>query len=138
MDELLKKTGYSKKAIQYFKNKTNSGKLENPTVSASYTGHCGDTMKFYLKIDSSNTIREAKFEAIGCAGAFTVGSALIELIKNKSISEAKAICEFDIVNHLGSVPHKKQDCIYLAIKTLQKTLNSLKGRKNIKNEYCSS
>ncbi len=131
MDELLKKSGYSKKAIRYYKNKTNVGIIKYPTVSFIYKGTCGDTMKIYLMIES-NKIVNAKFEAIGCAGAFTAGSALMELIKNKSITEARKICELDIVNHLGSVPNKKQDCIYLAIKTLQKTLNSMKGRKNIK------
>ena len=131
MDELLKKSGYSKKAIRYYKNKTNVGIIKYPTVSFIYKGTCGDTMKIYLMIES-NKIVNAKFEAIGCAGAFTAGSALMELIKNKSVTEARKICELDIVNHLGSVPNKKQDCIYLAIKTLQKTLNSMKGRKNIK------
>ena len=131
MDELLKKSGYSKKAIQYFKNKTNVGLIKNPTVSFVYKGNCGDTMKIYLMI-KSNKIIDAKFEAIGCAGAFSAGSALMELLKNKSVTEAKNICELDIVNHLGSVPNKKQDCIYLAIQTLQKTLNSMKGRKSIK------
>ena len=135
MDELLKKSGYSKKAIQYFKNKTNVGIIQSPTVSLTYKGDCGDTMKIYLKI-KSNSIVDAKFEAIGCAGAFTAGSALMELIKDKTVTEARKICELDIINHLGSVPNKKQDCIYLAIKTLQKTLNSKKGRK--KNEYCDS
>ena len=131
MDELLKKSGYSKKAIRYYKNKTNVGNIKNPTISFTYKGDCGDTMKIYLMIES-NKIVNAKFEAIGCAGAFTAGSALMELLKNKSVTEARKICELDIVNHLGSVPEKKQDCIYLAIKTLQKTLNSMKGRKNIK------
>ena len=131
MDELLKKSGYSKKAIWYYKNKTNVGIIKNPTVSFTYKGQCGDTMKIYLMIDS-NKIIDAKFEAIGCAGAFTAGSALMELLKNKSVAEARNICEYDIVDHLGSVPDKKQNCIYLAIKTLQKTLNSMKGRKNIK------
>ena len=131
MDELLKKSGYSEKAIRYYKNKTNVGIIKNPTVSFTYKGQCGDTMKIYLVIESK-IIVDAKFEAIGCAGAFTAGSALMELLKNKNVAEARNICEYDIVNHLGSVPEKKQDCIYLAIKTLQKTLNSMKGRKNIK------
>lgn len=128
MDDLLKKTGYSKKAIRYYKNKTNVGIIKNPTVSFTYKGTCGDTMKIYLMIDS-NKIIDAKFEAIGCAGAFTAGSALLELVKNKSVADARKICEYDIVAHLGNVPDKKLDCIYLAIKTLQKTLNSLKSRK---------
>lgn len=128
MDDLLKKTGYSKKAIRYYKNKTNVGIIKNPTVSFTYKGTCGDTMKIYLMINS-NKIIDAKFEAIGCAGAFTAGSALLELVKNKSVADARKICEYDIVAHLGNVPDKKLDCIYLAIKTLQKTLNSLKSRK---------
>jgi nitrogen fixation NifU-like protein len=131
MDELLKKSGYSKKAIEYYRNETNVGIIKNSTVSFIYKGVCGDTMKIYLMI-KSNIIIDAKFEAIGCAGAFTAGSALMELLKNKSVAEARKICELDIVNHLGSVPNKKQDCIYLAIKTLQKTLNSMKGKKSIK------
>ena len=131
MDELLTISGYSKKAIRYYKNKTNVGIIKNPTISFMYKGICDDTMKVYLMIDS-NKIIDAKFEAIGCAGVFTAGSALMELIKNKSVTEARKISEFDIVNHLGSVPNKKQDCIYLVIKTLQKTLNSMKGRKNKK------
>ena len=131
MDELLKKSGYSTKAIQYFKNKTNVGRIQSPTVSLTYKGDCGDTMKIYLMI-KSDIITDAKFEAIGCAGAFSAGSAIMELLKNKSVTEARNICELDIVDHLGSVPNKKQDCIYLAIKTLQKTLNSIKDRKKIK------
>lgn len=136
MDELLKKTGCSKKAIQYFKNKTNVGKIDNPTISATYKGHCGDTMKFYLKIDSSNIIRDAKFEAIGCTGAFTAGSALMELVKNKNVLDANKISEFDIVNHLKKVPDKKLDCIFLAIKTLDKTLGIFEKKKT--NEHCDS
>lgn len=128
MDELLKKSGYSKKAIQYYKNKTNVGIIKNPTVSFTYKGICGDTMKIYLTI-KSNEIVDAKFEAVGCAGAFTAGSALMELVKSKSVADARKIGEYDIVTHLGNVPDKKLDCIYLAIKTLQKTLDSLKSRK---------
>lgn len=131
MDDLLKKSGYSKKAIEYFKNKTNIGKIQNPTVSFTYKGQCGDTMKIYLMI-KSNKIIDAKFEAIGCAGAFTAGSALTELVKNKSVADARKICEYDIIDHLGNVPEKKLDCINLAVKTLEKTLDSIKGRKNIK------
>ncbi len=47
MDELLKKSGYSDKAIEYFTKKVNVGSIKNPSVSLSYTGHCGDTMKFF-------------------------------------------------------------------------------------------
>ncbi len=128
MDDLLKRTGYSKKAIRYYKNKTNVGKIENPTISYTHIGTCGDTMRIDLKIESEIII-DAKFEAIGCAGAFSAGSALTEIIKNISIKDADRIKEENIINHLESVPDKKLDCIHLVIKTLQKTLQSLKSSK---------
>lgn len=121
MDELLKKSGYSDKAIEYYTKKINVGSIENPSVSLSYTGHCGDTMKIYLKIDSE-IITDAKFEAIGCAGAFSAGSALMTMIIGQKILFAKNITEDDIVKHLGGIPSAKTDCVCLVRRTLEKTI----------------
>ena len=63
---LLKKSGYSDKAIEYFINKVNVGEIDKPSASFAYTGPCGDTMQIHLKIDGDK-ITEAKFQAIGCA-----------------------------------------------------------------------
>ena len=41
---LLKKSGYSDKAIEYFINSANVGEIEKPSVSHAYTGSCGGTM----------------------------------------------------------------------------------------------
>ncbi len=130
MDELLKKSGYSDKAIEYYTKKVNVGSIENPSVSLSYTGHCGDTMKIYLKIDSE-IITDAKFEAIGCAGAFSVGSALMEMIKDQKILFAKNITEDDIIEHLGGIPSAKTDCVCLVRRTLEKTIQLFLDNKKV-------
>ena len=130
MDELLKKSGYSDKAIEYFTKKVNVGSIEKPSVSLSYTGHCGDTMKIYLKIDSE-IITDAKFEAIGCAGAFSAGSALMEMIKGQKILFAKNITEDDIIKHLGGVPSAKKDCVCLVRRTLEKTIQLFLDKKKV-------
>ncbi|MBL7110656.1 MAG: iron-sulfur cluster assembly scaffold protein [Bacteroidales bacterium] len=127
MDDLLKDAGYSNKAIEYYTKKVNVGKIVNPSVELSYTGSCGDTMKMYLTIDS-DVIKEAKFEAIGCAGAFSAGSALLEMIKGKYLIEAENINTEDIIEHLGGVPDTKIDCVRLAIKTFEKTLQLFKEK----------
>ena len=127
-DELLKKSGYSDKAIYYYTNKVNVGNIKNPSVSFSYTGHCGDTMKVYLKIDA-NIIVDAKFEAIGCAGAFSAGSALMEMIKAEKLQEALKISEEDIIKHLGGIPETKSDCVCLARRTLEKTIQLFLDKK---------
>ncbi len=129
MDDLLKKSGYSERAIEYYLKKTHVGKIENPTVVLSYTGHCGDTLKIYLIIDSG-IIKVAKFEAIGCAGAFSAASALMETVTGKSINEAKEIAEEDIINHLGGVPAAKIDCVHLAMITFKKTLSLFEEKKH--------
>jgi nitrogen fixation NifU-like protein len=120
-EELLKKSGYSNKAIEYYTKKVNVGEIKNPDAFFAYTGHCGDTMEIYLKIESG-VIKDAKFQAMGCAGAFTSGSALCEMIKGKTLGEAEQIDEHDIINHLGKIPSTKVDCACLAKKTLRKAI----------------
>jgi len=129
MDNLLKNSGYSNKAIEYFTRKVNVGKIENPSVSLLYTGSCGDTIKIYLMIDTGVIIDE-KFEAIVCAGVFSDGSALLEIIKGKSIIEAEKTSIEDIIEHLESIPSTKIDCIYLARKAFEKTLKLYKEKKS--------
>ncbi len=129
MEELLRKAGYSEKAIDYVTHKTNVGRVENPSVSMSFTGHCGDTMEVYLQIEN-DIIRDSGFEAVGCAGAFSAGSALMEMIRGLNIDQAMEISSKDIVNFLGGVPKHKLDCVDLARMTLFKTIDQYKNNDN--------
>ncbi len=124
--ELLKKSGYSDKAIEYYLNKVNVGRIENPSVTFAYTGPCGDTMEMYLTINS-NRIKDAKFQAIGCAGAFSAGSALMGMVKGKTLEEAEKIDEQDIISLLGEFPVQKIHCACLAKRTLRKAINKYRG-----------
>jgi nitrogen fixation NifU-like protein len=125
MEDLLRKSGYSTKAIEYYTGKVHVGWIRNPSVELAFTGPCGDTLKIYLNIDSE-LIKDAKFEAVGCAGAFSAGSALMEMIRGKSISEAESIRTEEIIEHLGGVPENKKDCVLLTKTTLDKTLQLYK------------
>ena len=126
---LLKKSGYSDKAIKYFMNKVNVGEMEKPSVSLAYTGPCGDTMQIQLKINSGR-ITEAKFQAIGCAGAYTSGSALTEMIKGKTLGQAEKISEEEIINHLGGIPVPKIHCVCLTKRTLEQAIERYKKARS--------
>ena len=65
---------------------------------------------------------EAKFEAIGCAGSYTAGSALTEMIKGKTLEEAERISEEEMINHLDGIPASKFHCACLSKRTLEKTI----------------
>ena len=81
-----------------------------------------------MKIES-DVIKEAKFQAIGCAGAFSAGSALMEMVNEKTLEEAVKITEEDIINFLAGIPKQKIHCACLAKRTLQMSIKKYRGIK---------
>lgn len=63
--------------------------LQNPNVVTTYIGSCGDTIKLYLKIDKTGIVKDGKFYYLVCPGSVASASAMIELVKGKTIDEAK-------------------------------------------------
>ena len=125
----MEKSGYSSKAIEYYLKKVNVGRVENPSVRVAYTGPCGDTMEVYLRIES-NVIKDARFQAIGCAGAFSSVSALMEMVNGKTLEEAEKITEKDILSFLGGIPKQKFHCACLAERTLKMAIEKYRRTRN--------
>ena len=121
--ELLRKAGYPEKAIDYYLRKLNVGVIKGAEAVDSFTGLCGDSMRVYLKVEEG-VIKDAKFQAIGCAGAFASGSALTEMVKGKSLEEAKKMTEQDVIKHLGGLPGPKLHCARLAVDALRKSISA--------------
>ncbi|MDI6790868.1 MAG: iron-sulfur cluster assembly scaffold protein [Thermodesulfobacteriota bacterium] len=124
--EMLSGSGYSDKAIEYYLNRPNMGSLPDANQVTELTGRCGDTMKVYLKLELGR-IEDAKFQVLGCPGAVASAMAAVDIIRGKTIEEARAIKDRDIFRVLGELPDQKQHCIRLAVKTLQKALNGHTG-----------
>ena len=120
--ELLEKAGYSKKAIEFYGNKVNVGVIENADVALAYFGPCGDAMKLYLKINGNGIVEDAKFLCLGCPGCASSGSAITEIVKGKTLEEAKKITETDLLKELEGLPKLKLDCPKLAVTTLRKAI----------------
>jgi len=133
--ELLSGSGYSDRAIIYFLDKTKMGSLPDADQITELTGHCGDTMKIYLKLEDGR-IKDAKIQVLGCPGAIASAMAAMELIRGKTIEEAMAITDRDIFRMLGEIPDQKQHCIRLTNKTIQKAIQEYKckNRDNLKGE----
>jgi nitrogen fixation NifU-like protein len=122
--DILKTSGYSDRAIAYYENHVNVGKIENPDAHLAYTGSCGDTVEMFLKI--SDVITDAKFQAIGCIGTFIFGSALTKMIIGKKLKECENFDETNLLKHMGKVPEQKKHCAHLAVLTFKKTIEQLK------------
>jgi nitrogen fixation NifU-like protein len=127
-------SGYSSKAIEFYVDNVNVGKLENPTVATTFLGSCGDLIKLYLKINEKNIIEDAKFYYLGCPGSASSASAMTTLLKGRTIKQAKKITGADILMELGGLPKSKLDCTALSIRTLRKAIaeyEKAKGRSEL-------
>jgi nitrogen fixation NifU-like protein len=120
--ELLKESGYSEKAIRLYGERISVGVIDDPDVTETHTGPCGDVIRLYLKVSKNSVITEAKFHYLGCPGSAASASAMIDLIKGKTVDAAEKISENDILNELGGLPKPKLDCPKLTITALRKAL----------------
>ena len=74
---------------------------------------CGDVMKLQLKLDENERIIDIKFKTYGCGSAIASSTMFVEMLKGKTIEEAKLIKDKDIAKALD-LPPIKLHCSVLA------------------------
>ncbi len=95
---------------------------------------CGDVMKLQIKcdeIDGVKKIVDAKFKTYGCGSAIASSGQLIDMLKGKTIEEAKEICNQEIVDIL-ELPPIKIHCSVLAEEAIKKAINDFESNDNIR------
>ena len=107
---------YSEKVLDHYDNPRNVGKMDigDKSVGTGMVGApaCGDVMKLQIKVEGG-VIEDAKFKTYGCGSAIASSSLLTEWVKGKTLDEARAIKNIDIVEEL-SLPPVKIHCSVLA------------------------
>jgi len=78
--------------LEHGKSPRNLGKCEGYSHEAKgYNPLCGDKVHIYLKLNSKNKVESLSFEGEGCAISLASASIMTELIRGKSIDDAKEI-----------------------------------------------
>lgn len=114
---------YTDKVIKHFLNPSNVGQIEDPSGKGKITSPvCGDILELYIKVDDNEVISDAKFRTFGCGAAIASGSILTELIKGKTVEEARKLSNEDVVRALGGLPPVKIHCSVLAEDALKKAI----------------
>ncbi|HPW39484.1 MAG TPA: iron-sulfur cluster assembly scaffold protein [bacterium] len=126
---------YSDKVLEHFRHPRNQGKMKNADgVGQVGNPVCGDIMKIYIKIDSkpdmAETIKDIKFETLGCGAAIATSSMLTEMAKGKTIDQALKIGKLEIANELGGLPEAKLHCSILAHDGLKAAVADYRSKKN--------
>ncbi len=121
---------YSDKVMDHFVNPRNVGEIEDADgVGEVGNAKCGDIMKIYLKINDDGIIEDAKFKTFGCAAAIASTNTAIDLIKGKTIEEALAVKNSDVIDILGGLPPIKIHCSILAEEAIHAAVEDYYKRK---------
>ena len=122
---------YTETVMDHFTHPRNVGEIPDADgVGEVGNAKCGDIMKMYLKI-KDDRIEDVKFETFGCGSAIASSSMATELIKGKTIEEALAVTNKQVVDALGGLPAHKLHCSVLAEEAIKKALQDYFDRNGI-------
>jgi Fe-S cluster assembly scaffold IscU len=124
---------YSDKVIDHYNNPRNVGSMDKASadVGTGLVGapECGDVMKLQIKVNpETNVIEDAKFKTFGCGSAIASSSLATEWVKGKTIDEALAIKNTEIVKELA-LPPVKIHCSVLAEDAIRAAIGDWKKKQ---------
>ncbi len=126
---------YSDKVIDHYNNPRNVGQLDKSSteVGTGLVGapECGDVMRLQIRVNpETQVIEEAKFKTFGCGSAIASSSLATEWIKGRTVDDALAIKNTDIVKEL-SLPPVKIHCSVLAEDAIRAAIGDWKKKNGV-------
>ena len=113
---------YSEKVMDHFSNPRNVGVIEDADgVGEVGNAACGDMMTFYIKV-KDDKIEDIKYKTFGCVAAIAVSSKVSDMIRGKSIDEAKSLSKKAVAEALDGLPKEKMHCSNLGAEALAKAI----------------
>jgi len=126
---------YSDQVIDHYNNPRNVGTLDKASteVGTGLVGapECGDVMRLQIRVNpETQVIEEAKFKTFGCGSAIASSSVATEWIKGRTVNDALAIKNTDIVKEL-SLPPVKIHCSVLAEDAIRAAIGDWKKKNGV-------
>ena len=129
---------YSKKVVDRFESVLNNpqahsvGRFDpkDPMVATGMTGApaCGDVMKLQIKLDEDEKIVDVKFKTYGCGSAIASSTMFVDMLRGKTIEEAKQVKDKEIAEAL-ELPPIKLHCSVLAEDSIKKAIEDWEKKK---------
>jgi nitrogen fixation NifU-like protein len=126
---------YSDKVVDHYNHPRNVGTLDKTSgdVGTGLVGapECGDVMRLQIKVNpETQVIEDAKFKTFGCGSAIASSSLATEWIKGRTVEDAMAIKNTDIVKEL-SLPPVKIHCSVLAEDAIRAAIGDWKKKNGV-------
>jgi nitrogen fixation NifU-like protein len=134
---------YSEKVIDHYSNPRNVGNFgtgadvkERKDVGVGMVGapECGDVMQLQIQVDeTTGKISDAKFKCFGCGSAIASSSLATEWIKGRTLEEAEALKNTELVEEL-SLPPVKIHCSVLAEDSIKAAIKDYREKNGLAKE----
>jgi|TARA_B100001105_G_C22384978_1_gene441430 nitrogen fixation NifU-like protein len=129
---------YSKMVVDRFEAVLNDPKKfsvgsfdpNDPNVATGMTGApaCGDVMRLQIKLDDEERIIDVRFKTYGCGSAIASSTLFVDMLKGKTIDEAKQVKDKDIAKAL-ELPPIKLHCSVLAEDSIRQAIIDWESKK---------
>ena len=102
---------------------------DDPNVVTGMVGApaCGDVMRLQLKLEG-DLIKDVKFKTYGCGSAIASSTLFVDMLKGKTVEEAKQIKDKDIAAAL-ELPPIKLHCSVLAEASIRKAIEEWESKQ---------
>jgi Fe-S cluster assembly scaffold IscU len=131
---------YGPKIIDHYENPRNVGSFgtQNELKARTDVGvglvgapECGDVMQLQIKVDqATGKIADAKFKTFGCGSAIASSSLATEWLKGRTLEQAEALRNTEIVQEL-SLPPVKIHCSVLAEDAIKAAIKDYKQKNGM-------
>ena len=111
---------YTETVIDHFNNPRNIGEMAADRANGyALSGDplCGDQMKLWIRVEQGR-IADIKFKSFGCPGAIATSSMVTYLARGRTLEQAMALTDDDVIEALGGIPENKKHCSLLGINAL--------------------
>jgi len=120
---------YSDKVLDHFTNPRNAGPMPDANgIGTSGDPGCGDVVKIFVKVNGDR-IDDVRFQTFGCGSAIATSSMVTELVKGKTLDEARAVTNMDVAEALDGLPENKLHCSNMAADAMHAALDDYERSK---------
>lgn len=116
------KKNFQDNMIKKMFNPKNFGEIKNPDAIGEFVNpQCKDFTRVYLRIKNGK-VKDAKFQTIGCMAAIAFSDEACNMVKGKTIEEAKKIEAKDIFKKIKGFPEEKMHCSIMGPNAVKQAL----------------
>ena len=116
---------YSPQVLDHFEHPRNAGEVPDADASVQVENPaCGDILRLSAKVNNGH-IADIRFRAKGCVPSMACASLLTEMVKGRTLAEARQLRREQLVAAAGSLPPASIHASHLAIDALAALLKAL-------------